>query len=185
MLEWFTEDSTVPVIAGFVMVVCLLGLALYSREKVMFYAAISVALLAALISIIETSIVTDREEVSAVLYEIQSTVAANEFEKTISYLDDEQVDTIARARRTLDGVVCEQCRILGIESIEVDNDARPRTATADFVVFAKVRRREMIYPPGTIRVELQLEDTGDGRWKIVDYKLIDPRSGTRLDGRFN
>jgi len=149
------------------------------------YAALAVAAVTASVSIIETSIVTDREEVAAVLYDIESTVSANAFEQTIAYLSEQQPATIARARQTLDGVVCEQCTIIGIESIEVDSDARPRSATADFVVYAKVRRKNMIFPPGTIRVELQLEDTGNGndesRWQIVDYQLTDPRTGRRLE----
>ena len=68
MIEWFTEDALQPIIVGGFLAVCLLGLAVYSGEKLMYIGALVVASIVVAIGVTEALIVTDREEVMELIY---------------------------------------------------------------------------------------------------------------------
>jgi hypothetical protein len=172
MFSWFTEDATFPLITGFFLVVTLLGLAAYSREKIILYGALAVTAMCVLTLITETLIVTNKERVQETLYNIEKSIRNNDFATTFTYIANE--DTIGDAKNHTDGLVCEQCSIISLDNIEVDHYAQPRTAVADFPVYGRVN----IFPSAfTVRVVLDMEEDATGNWKIVDYQLIDPRTG--------
>ena len=171
MLSWFTDDSTFPVLTGFGLFLCLSALALYGREKRIFYGALVVAGLSLLTLVTEVLIVTDKEKVTNTLYEIEKSVRENDFEKTFSFIENDK--TIEFARSHVDKLVVDQCNIIGFNGIEINHDAIPKTAEADFSVFADVQVQGSAYR-GPLKMLLEMTQQPDDSWKMVHYQVSIP-----------
>ena len=78
MTTWFTEDATFPMVTGAILALVLLGLAVASRDRWVFYGALAVAGLTASVALIEQLVVTEQEEVREVVYQLAFTVQQND-----------------------------------------------------------------------------------------------------------
>lgn len=178
MIQWFTEDALQPIIGGGFLAICLLGLAVYSGEKIMYLAAIAVAGIVTLIGVIESSIVTDREQALAMIYSGARAANSNDDEKIIALVHPDKTQSIARLTQELGRTQFENLRIVGVKGFEIQSDAQPQTGTINFVILGSGTHRGYS-GPFHLEVKLSLEKL-DGEWKVTDFSYANPRSGTSL-----
>lgn len=178
MIEWFTEDALQPIIGGGFLAICLFGLAVYSGEKVMYFAALAVAALVAAIGVIEASIVTDRELAMDMIYSGARAANANDDPKIISLVHPAEKQSIDRLTKELGRTTFENLRIVGVKSFENQTDADPQTASINFVIVGS-GTHQRYSGPFHLEVELKLQKVGD-QWKVTHFDYSNPRSGTRL-----
>jgi hypothetical protein len=178
MIEWFTEDALQPIIGGGFLAICLLGLAIYSGEKIMYIGALTVAALVVAIGVIEASIVTDREAAMAMIYSGARAANANDDPKIIALVHPDQTQAIERLTSQLAKTSFENLRIVGVKSFQNQADAEPQTASINFVILGSGTHRRYS-GPFHLEVELKLQKVGD-QWKVTDFSYSNPRSGTSL-----
>ena len=178
MIEWFTEDALQPIIGGGFLAICLLGLAIYSGEKVMYIAALTIAALVVAIGVIESVIVTDRELALEMIYSGASAANANDDPKIIALVHPDKKQSIDRLTAELGKTTFEDLRIVGVKSFKNQPDADPHTASINFVILGSGRHRGYS-GPFHLEVELQLQKVDD-QWKVTDFSYSNPRGGASL-----
>ena len=178
MIEWFTEDALQPIIGGGFFTICLLGLAIYSGEKIMYIAALLVAALVVAIGVIEASIVTDRELALNMIYSGARAANANDDPKIIALVHPDNKRAIDRLTNELDKTTFEDLRIVGVKSFMNEADATPQTGSINFVILGAGTHRGYS-GPFHLEVELKLQKDKD-QWKVIDFSYSNPRSGANL-----
>ena len=178
MIEWFTEDALQPIIGGGFLAICLFGLAVYSGEKLMYIAALSVVAIVAAIGIIESSIVTDRERAMDLIYSGASAATANDEAKLVSLMHSDETALIERLKNELSKTKFENLRVVGVKSFENQVDAQPQTASIKFVILGSGTHKGYS-GPFNLEIQLDLQKVADD-WKVVGYGYTNPRSGASL-----
>ena len=181
MTSWFTESATFPLITGVLLAIILAGMGFASREKVMFYIAIIVGVITAGIVTCEQLIVTDREEVTEVIYKLADAVQANNKAGVKRFVSKSRDDTLARVDNEMPRYDFESCRIIGVNHFTPDDSSSKKKAEICFVVTVRVNiDKNPTQAFGHRKITLQLEEESDGKWKIIDYSHEPPSSGAIL-----
>ena len=180
MLSWFSEDATFPLITGIVLAVIFFLLFVSSRNKVMLYLSIGIALLAGSIFACEQLVVTDREEIVAVVSDLAEQVEDNHVAGVVKHLSPKHQETIDRASSEMPRYSFDTCKLSGIKDFG-DDETNPNAKKISFVVFfraSSARGKEKI--PGQREVTLTFEKDAAGEWKVIYYAHSDPRQNVRL-----
>jgi hypothetical protein len=181
MLSWFTEDSTLPMVSGVIMVMIVMGLAISAREKMMVYLAIAIAALTVGTVICERLIVTEQEEVVALVYDLASAVQANDNATVLGFVSHLRQDTIDRINSEMPRYDFSSCRVIGTNYFAAGDEEGARTAEICFVVTFRVRLDGGEAPiPGHRKVILYLEKQPDGKFRVINYSHEDPRKGISI-----
>ncbi|MFK7767884.1 MAG: hypothetical protein AB8B55_11735 [Mariniblastus sp.] len=181
MTSWFTENSIFPLITGVLLTIVLVGLAFSSREKVMLYIAIVIALLTAGVVTCEQLIVTDKEEVTDVIYQLADAVQANDKATVMSFVSDSREDTLSKVDNEMPRYDFNSCRIIGVNHFVPEESGSQKTAEICFVVTVRVNiDNNPTEAWGHRKITLQMEQESDGKWKITDYSHEAPSSGATL-----
>ena len=178
MIEWFTEDALQPIIVGGFLAVCLLGLAVYSGEKLMYIGALVVASIVVAIGVTEALIVTDREEVMELIYSGSRAANANDDPKIVALVHSDKTQEMNRLEGLLAKTTFENLRIVGVKNVEINSDAVPQTGSINFVIMGSGTHKGYS-GPFHLEVELDLQRQND-QWKVTGYRYSNPRSGTKL-----
>jgi hypothetical protein len=180
MISWFTENSTLPMISGGILVLILLGMAFSAREKVLVYLALAIAALTAATVICERMIVTDNEKVMEAIYEIADAVEDNDRAKVVTYISKTRQDTIDRVNAEMPRYDFSSCRILGTNYFE-PADGPPKTIEVSFTVSFQVRlNNDPQSIPGHRKIILTFEQQADGQWRLITYSHENPHSGVTI-----
>ena len=181
MTSWFTESATFPMITGVFLVIVLLGLALSSREKVMLYLAIAVALLTAGVVTCEQLIVTDKEKVTDVVYQLADAVQANNKAGVMGFVSKSREDTLSRVDNEMPRYDFASCRVIGFNYFTPKESGGKKTAEICFVVTVRVNvDKDPTQAFGHRKITLNLEEESDGIWKIITYSHEAPSNGAIL-----
>ena len=177
MAHWLTEDAFVPMLVGIFMATILLLMAWSARNKIVLFAALFIAAATAGIVVTEAAIVTDRETVTDMIYELAGHVRENDADAIATYISPDVPELAKKMRSEMERYEIESCSISGI----TDFSAKGSTATIDFVAWAQGKqRRGGLKGPANPKVKLDLSKQSDESWKIIDYHVSDPRSGISL-----
>ena len=180
MLSWFTEDATLPFISGIVLAVVFFLLFVSSRNKVMLYLAVGIALLAGGIFACEQMIVTDREKVVAVVYDLATQVQNNSVQGVVKHLSPKKQKTIDRANGEMGSYEFSLCKLSGRPDFD-DDESNPNIKKVSFVVNFRASSAQMKGKiPGQTKVTLTFEKDAAGEWKVIDYSHENPRANVRL-----
>jgi hypothetical protein len=178
---WFTENSTVPMVTGTLLVIIFLAMAFTSREKLMLQLAIVIGLLTAATVICERLIVTDKEQVTESVYELADLVQANNMQGVLGFVSLQYPETRDEVSAEMPRYDFDNCRIIGINYFKNETEGSKDTAEICFVVSVRVRldnSPELLF--GQRRVTLHFEKEADGKWRVFDYSHEDPRAGIGL-----
>ena len=180
MTSWFTENSTVPMIAGAILTLVFIAFAVHSREKVMLkIALVNLAITAAIVTC-ERMVVTQREEVTDQIIALADSVQRNNFEAIMDFFSDDYAETRNRAEAEMPRYDFQTCRVSGIFNYNLVK-SEPPTAEIQFNVSVTVRVDSGAEPLwGQRRVKLTFQKDTEGVWEIIDYSHSDPRSGLKL-----
>ena len=177
MTYWLTEDAFLPMLIGIFMATVLLLMAWSARNKIVFFAALLVAALTAGIVATEAAIVTDREIVTDLIYELAGHVRANDVDAIDRHISPQAPEISKRMRAAMDRFEILSCTISGV----TDFSAADGKATINFVAWGQGKqRRGGLQSPANPKVRLDLQQESDESWKIIDYDVTDPRSGISL-----
>lgn len=177
MAHWLTEDAFVPMLVGIFMATILLLMAWSARNKIVLFAALFVAAATVGIVVAEAAIVTDRETVTDLIYELAGHVRANDANAIARYISPATPQVTKRMRRAMERFEVQSCSITGVTEFSSMGDK----ATINFVAWGQGKqRRGGLQNPANPKVRLDLSKQSDGSWKIVDYDVSDPRSGLSL-----
>ena len=180
MLSWFSEDATLPFISGMVLAAILFLLFVSSRNKVMLYLSIGIALLAGAIFVCEQLVVTDREEIVEIVGDLAEQVEDNNVAGVVKWLSPKYQETIDRASREMPNYRFDTCKVSAINDFE-DDETNSNVKKISFVVFfqaSTAKGKEKI--PGQREVTLTFEKDAAGEWKVIDYVHDKPRKNVRL-----
>ena len=180
MLSWFTEDATFPFISGMVLAVVFFLLFVSSRSKPMLYISIVIAMVAGGIFTCENMIVTEREEIVAIVGDLAVQVKTNNVAGVVKHLSPEHQQTIDRASNEMPKYKFTVCNLSGITDFGND-ESNPNARVVSFVVNFRAAinpHTEMI--PGQRKVSLTFERDSAGQWKVIEYSHSDPRGKIRL-----
>jgi len=178
MISWFTENSLPPMIGGSLMALCFFGLAFYFYNRAMFYIGMAILALTAMIVVIETLIVTDREKITAIVYDLAKAVEQNRMDDVLAVVAPQRTDARQQIQAEMPQYQFTSCRIVGVNSFNLSNDSRK--AEIVFVVFASGSHYQVGKGNVHRRVKLYFEKQADDSWKMVDYHHEAPTSGYRL-----
>lgn len=180
MTSWFTENSTVPMVTGVILVIILLGLAFSARERAMVYLALVVGALTAGTMICERMVVTDQEEVMQCVYDLADAVQANDRAGVLAFVSKTQPETINKVNHEMPSYDFDSCRIVGRNYFVPGADGR-ETAEICFVVSYKVRVDGSPQTQwGHRKIILHFEKQPDGKWRVIDYSHEAPSSNLTI-----
>ena len=178
MTYWLTENSTVPMITGAILVAVLLFMAFSGRDRLLAYTALAIGILTIAIVVCERVIVTDQEEVTQLLCVLADHVSNNDTEAILGYMSKKNPQLAARAASDMDRVKFESCRLLGTNEF-VGPEPGNKLAKISFVVVVS-GKAEQGAGTANFKVTLDLEEESEGNWKILNYEHSSPMAGVNL-----
>lgn len=112
---------------------------------------------------------TDRERISRIIYETANAIQANDHQRAVSVIDDE--DTRRRALLELPKYVFDMAEVNKINRIVVSSGIVPITADVELIVKADVSAKRGGFNNLRVlrKLELRFEQRGDD-WVVIDYQ---------------
>jgi hypothetical protein len=142
---------------------------LQSGNKAVAIIAIVVLCLIPAAWMIADRIETDRERISRIIYETASAIEANDHQRAVSVIDDE--DTRRRALLELPKYVFDMAEVNKINRIVVSSGVVPITADVELIVKADVSAKRGGFNNLRVlrKLELGFEKRGN-HWVVVNYQ---------------
>jgi len=178
MTYWLTENSTVPMITGAILVVILLFMALSARDRLLALAALLIGVLTIAIVVCERMIVTDQEEITQTLHVLADHVANNNTEGILGYISKQHPEVASRATSDMGKVNFESCRLLGTNYFTGPKSGNKQAEICFVVVVSGTARQG--HGSANFKVTLNLEEESESDWKILDYKYSSAMAGVNL-----
>ena len=178
MAYWLTEDAFIPTLTGIFLTIVLLLMAYSARNKVVMYIALVIAVLTAGIVTTESLIVTDREKVTDLVYELAQYARTNDVDAIATHISPAAPEVTRRMRSHMSQYEVKSCSIIGFN----DFSSVDSSAEIDFVAWGQGRQRraggfEGVADP---RVRLYLKKQPDESWKITEYDVSFSRGNVSL-----
>ena len=176
-MTWITENPMIPLITGGLLAAVFFMMWVSSREKLMLFLSLGIVAGMGLLLALEAVIVTDREELTELVYQLAFEVQENDMNQVLSYVDSNRDEIVRRVRNEMPRYDFDTCRMTGVTSFE-SLGGNPERCELVFNVSVRVaigNSPEKL--PGQRRVRLLFERDQNGEWKIIDYEHWDPRKG--------
>ncbi len=180
MTYWLTENSTVPMITGAILVVILLFMALSGRDRFLAFAALGIAALTITTVVCERIIITDQERVTETLYVLADHVSNNQTDEILKYISKKIPETAASAVNDMDRVVFESCRLLGTNYFTGPKSGNKQAEICFVAVATGMLKQGGHRGTGQFKVTLHLEEESEGNWKILTYKYESAQASVKL-----
>ncbi len=172
-------EQPLPILAGGILAVAICLAALLKSGRLAFlYLAGGLGVLTLLMLLIESRVVTPREEIENTLATIAADVESNDLDRVLRHVSHYQEGVRATAEHALRRVVIHRVAVKRNLEVEFSTDANPPTARASFnaVVVGSEKKgtvRDQTAPIFFI-VDFVKED---GDWKVVTYERHPPQKG--------
>lgn len=170
-ITWFTEDPTMIIVIGGLILLVLGGFFLKSGRVAILLAMVGVALVMGAAVLVDRLVVTDREAVANTMYDAAAIAEKNDFNALFGFISPSAPAVKAEAQRWIAGTKLKSVSISAME-VTVDKEAKPMTATAEFRVFATGERSEWtVSYEGNYLTRLHVELRKEGnRWMVTEYE---------------
>ena len=170
-MAWLFENPFTILGIGLAVEV-VLGVLLFSTgQGRLLGAMLAVAVVTFSLVIAERLVVTDREQVASTLYGVASAAERNSVPAVVEFISPSATDLVTMARKILPTFTITEARIGRNLEIDVDSDAQPQTATAQFMirVHAKDKKGQSPYENYFQQLKVVLRREGD-RWRILSVE---------------
>ncbi len=129
--------------------------------------------------VLERWLVTDREQINAELDSMADAVRSNSPTALLLHISQRFPGIRESARGHLNRWEIEYCNITSRQPVEIDWSESPPSARVRFVVFARASQKtgDGIGGADIVGIDLGLQKESDGRWRVVNYSLFNPRGG--------
>jgi len=180
---WILDNPYNPFLLAFIgAVLAFAAFAVWlqsGRKEALIAAAAFVGIFLILV-IVERMMISDREAITATLAQIARDLETNDRDAVYSAIHSSKPELLAQAKAELPGYTFTECRITKIQRMEIDAEAKPKTAIVGFNVIVKgnFKQGADYFSGMTIAryVTLDLEQDADGKWKIVGYNHEEPQA---------
>lgn len=182
MLIWFTENSLFPMVTGLGLATILLVMGFMAREHKLILLALMIGIMTGAIVTCEKMIVTDRERVRIVVYEIAQAVEQNDIPRVRSFISRKTPETLMRVNSEMPRYDFGTCRVIGFNHGDFElEEGTPKTAVISFNVTFQVKLDGGEQPiPGHRKIILTFEEETKNTWRMTDYEHRDPRENIKL-----
>jgi hypothetical protein len=157
----------------------LLAGLIQTGKKILLFAAIGVILLTIGLLLLERAAITQREAVTATLHVIASDLERNNVDAILDHVSEGRPKLRADVKQKMGLVEIINVDIKRNLKVEVSNERGMDIAEAQFNAVIRLRPlrglSDEIRPAArfsTVRFKLE-----DGKWRIRDYEMSDPRRG--------
>ena len=173
-MTWFTEDPTTPVMLGVLAVFALGAVAFMLKKRMLVYIAVAIAIITIAVVVIESQIVTDKERIQAIVYDLSLAVENNDINGVTQFAGS---NIKARIEKEMPRYEFEVCNIMNLEPVEI-NETAPVSSIVKFQCIARgTFLREQFEGMVRRQVELKFKKEGDV-WKVVNYRHYDPSNSS-------
>ena len=180
MPNWISENAFLPFITGLLLTGMLGSFAVMLRSRTLVLLAAILGICSIALIVAERYIVTDRERVKDLLYEVANAVQFNQHDSVLASMK-EGSRAYQAAQPEMERYDFRTCNITGVRELTVNEDTTPLTAMINFVVYVDVNAPSYQHDgPGRREVTLWLEKQSDGRWLITNYDHRTPTGGAKL-----
>ncbi|TWU20193.1 hypothetical protein Pla52o_47080 [Novipirellula galeiformis] len=120
--------------------------------------------------IVSSMMVTDREQIEAIIYEVAAAVEANDHDAALAYINDPNAK--AQAAQELPNYVFSLARVNRIRSITIAQGSYPLEADVDMSVKVDVSSKSGSIRDFRIprRLLLRFQKDSNDQWKVVKYE---------------
>ena len=179
-MTWLTEDPLIPLLTGAFLTVAFLAFAMASRERSMWLLS-AVCLIGTIsIGVIETVIVTEREEATEMVYQLAFRVQQNDVDGVVRACHPDFPENANRVKAEMPRYDFSTCRMTGVTEFEKLSQDPGRCKIVFNVAFRVAVGGAPEKLAGQRRVRLTLQRDGRNDWKITDYEHWNPRQGIGL-----
>ncbi|MEX2138521.1 MAG: hypothetical protein WD894_04630 [Pirellulales bacterium] len=168
-MSWLTEDSTMALITAAIVGICLFVAFLKTGRGLYLVWLGAVALVAAVLVLVERYVVTDRELIEDTVYGAAAALEANDVDATLEYLSTTAEPLRSEVRRRMPLLKIEEARVADLR-IEFSPLELPPKAIATFLGVLKFQASGVPYDRFLRRVTVKLIKHGD-RWLVESYEL--------------
>lgn len=180
MAELLFESPFTIGITGLAFVLIALITWINGGFKWALYVAIGLAVLTAILVVINITVKTDRELITAELHDVAEAVQHNDLAKVLTYIHPSAVEGVLRVKAELPHYRFSEVRITGIKSVQVNRRSQPPSAIAEFNVAVSLRGNGS-QASGIRRFVRCFFLQREGRWLVNDYQHFDVSAGFRED----
>lgn len=178
-MNWLWEQPLVIALVG-ISTLAVLGAAwALSGRRELLLAMAAAALLLGGGLVVERLVVTDREAIQQTLLQIARDVQSNNLRAVTQHIAQRAPQLRQKVTAEMPRYRFDECRITRVHVIEVDAQARPRTARVEFNVVASGSFRQDGFEIHDAQVPrwvcLYLVREADGRWAVEDYEHAPPQ----------
>ena len=175
-MTWLFERPFPIIVIGGICLALLTAALVQTGKRWLMVALAMVALLTGGLVFLERAIVTDREQVEAVLFDIADALEKNDVDTVVSHISSNCQELQNEAGAVMGSVTISAVRIKNNLKIVVEEDRDPPLAVAEFNVVIEGSDRagfagQLAYRR-FFQVTFRLEE--DGQWRIVGYEDLDP-----------
>ena len=178
-MTWLLEEPIYILILG-VLMLAFLGFALMQTGyRKIFHAMLAVVALTAGLLLLESLVLTEREQLEADLETIARDVESNDLETILSHVYSGAPKTRADAQREFPNYSFDRVDIKNNVEIAFEMDHQPPKALVTFNVVVEVRRDSIDFGsiPRFVKVTLMFEN---GHWRVAEYSHHDLRGTFQL-----
>ena len=177
-MTWLFEQPLIIVVLGVSIILGLGAAWSASGRKGLLYAMAAALVLLIACLVMERLVVTDREAIRATLLRIARDVQSNDRRAVVRHIYSNAPDLKKRADAELPNYQFTECRVTRIHLIDVDSQAEPRSAIAEFNIIATATVRQPGFEvtdtvPQWVRLHMLREK--DGRWTVAEYEHDAPQ----------
>lgn len=175
MSELFLENPLVLGLAGGVATAIALAIWIQGSQRPAMYSAVVLAVLTLILVEINVYVQTDRERVQVLIHQVAKDIQNNDLEKILSVIHPNAPQLVRAANDASRNFKFSVARVTGIKQIQVDRQANPPKATAEFYVVVNASvRGTAVGGRGFVRVTLL---KSNDRWLVQEYQAFDPSVG--------
>ncbi len=129
--------------------------------------------------VLERWLVTDREQIVAEVDSMAEAVRNNSPTALLLHISQRFPGIRDSARGHLNRWEIESCNITSRQPVEIDWSQSPPSARVRFVVFARASQKtgDGLGGADIVGIDLGMQKETDGRWRVVNYSLFNPRGG--------
>jgi len=177
---WLMEQPLTIVCAGVVLVAVLQAALVQTGRHGFLYATITVVLLTVGLVGVERAVITPREEVKATLHLIVHDLEKNDVSAVLTHVSRGRPELGREAKQKIQSIEILDVDIKRNLKIEIVQERGIQIAEAKFnatIRFRFVNRLRDEARPFPLFFTVRLRKEDDGKWRVRNYEMSDPRTG--------
>jgi flagellar motor component MotA len=174
-MTWLFENPVPVVGIGIVTLAILAGAVIHTGRRGWLAAMAAVGVILAAVLLVERLVVTETEEVEAMLHALARALERNDEATVLPYISSDSTQLRSEAKQQLAHVIVHSASIKRNLKVTIGSDRGAPLAKAEFNAVAVISDKHGVVAKQTIAryfvVHLRKEE---GSWRVVRYEDLDP-----------